>query len=54
MSYSNFFNFLLEIRVSQKLAKLGRGRGGEAHKMSGMVEGRELECKMYLMSFWLS
>ena len=42
MSYCIFFNFLLEIRVAQKLAKLGRGRG-EAHKMSGMGEGRDLE-----------
>ena len=29
---------LLEIRVSQKFAKLG---GGEAHKLSGMEAGRE-------------
>ena len=36
------FNFKLEIRVSQKLVKLGEG-GGEAHKMSGMEGGRELE-----------
>ena len=36
------FNFKLEIRVSQKLVKLGAG-GGEAHKMSRMEGGRELE-----------
>ena len=30
----------LEIRVPQKLANLG---GEEAHKMSGMEEGRESE-----------
>ena len=31
---------LLEIHLSQTLVKLGRG---EAHKMSGMEEGRDLE-----------
>ena len=33
----------VEIRVSQNLANLGGGGRGEAHKMSGMEVGRELE-----------
>ena len=33
--------YLLEIRVAQNLAQLGGW--GEAHKMSGMEGGRELE-----------
>ena len=33
---------ILEMRVPQKVARLS----GEAHKMSGMEEGRELESKL--------
>ena len=35
----SYFSYLTLLRVSQNLAKLGGGGGGEAHKMSRMEGG---------------
>ena len=46
-------SLILEIRVSQNLAKLERGGGGEAHKMPGM-EGGENWSKLGSLRGWVS
>ena len=46
------FNFKLEIRVSQKLVKLGE-RGGKGHKMSRMEGGGENWSKLCSLGGWV-